>query len=152
MDQYSGIGGSLQTVGQGEDAGGAGEVMDQCSGTGEVVRAGAGMIATSAGYGTPTATIIDNSITFIAVGNGVKRKHNHPFCKTGFKDRDLSGEIKIISPESHVLYQENCYACWVHDYASRNSVKFQYSTDPWGVGGTIARSIKRNATNKMCGS
>ena len=84
----------------------------------------------------PAATCLNNKISFVALAEPRKTKHDHanwgdrpcalyPVCSNIFRGQEDIGLVKIISPDFHAKLDEECWACWYHVEASLTGIEIQ---------------------------
>jgi len=83
-----------------------------------------------------TATSLNNKIFFIAVGEKARTKHDveeygitpcglYPYCSNLFRGGEDIAKVYIISPDFHVKYEKETWACFYHAEASMNGQEIQ---------------------------
>ena len=84
----------------------------------------------------PAATCLNNKISFVALPEPRKTKHDHarwgdrpcalyPTCSNIFRGHEDIGLVKIISPDFHANLNEESWACFYHVDASLNGIEVQ---------------------------
>ena len=85
-----------------------------------------------------SATSLNNRISFVAVGETAKCKHDniqfgdkpcalYPVCSNVFRGGEDLGLVKILSPEflANVKEEDSSWACWYHCQASLDGIEVQ---------------------------
>ena len=106
-----------------------------------------------------TVTILNQKISFIAVRDATKTPHDgeefgtrpcglSPYCNQKWTGGEDIGMVKVISPDFHPKFEEDCWVCWVHTEASLAGMEAQTQVQDK----VLTTSTPKNARTKRSGT
>ena len=105
-----------------------------------------------------TVTVLNDSISFLAVRETAKSQHNggdfgtvpcglHPYCNAKLYGGEDIGLVYVVSPVFHPSYEKTAWCCWHHAEASLGGMEVQTQSKNRGP----VSSTPKNARTKKTG-